>query len=485
MCFSPSNRCRRFGRPGLILAAFMTLSPSGAHAVTRTWVSPVSGSASTNSNWTPALAPSASDKAVFDDPGAYTVTWTSPQDTLQNLSCNFGTPTFSISSILGVRDVFSVLQSGQAEVTNGILRANQVLIGVSNLARLRVSSGFLAPGQVVSMSPNTPAMLADTNSATARVYVLSGGRLLSNSTWEVGRGSAASCSLVVSGTRHILNSTYRSTFGTLTNSGGGTRGDVIFGTKGGATEHTYVNITDGGLLDVKGSLYVGVAAWGILRLYETTPNTNPRIDVLKNIGIGYDPTSGQLGTGDIIISAGTASLGGNLLIGDPDHVGAGRGTLLLEGGTMVVGGSIKMPSAQVGSLQLAGGTLRVLSGTSEIYQLAPFNVSSSIGSPSLIVNGSSDFRVHPGNGSPVALGIGRGGAGRVRVCGYGTRIEAWGPTMIADSLGGTGICEADSGSFFNSDDLIIGPGGQLSIKNDSYVALTSNPRRRSRRAARS
>ena len=85
----------------LAMAATLMLLASSADAAVRTWFSAVSGSASTASLWSPNGVPVAGDIASFTQPGSYTVSWASPQDTLSYLDVVVSATVPSAESWLG------------------------------------------------------------------------------------------------------------------------------------------------------------------------------------------------------------------------------------------------------------------------------------------------------------------------------------------------------------------------------------------------
>ncbi len=475
-------RAHRPGVAATILVVLLALGPPDAHAANRSWLNAVSGSASTASNWSPAIAPTYLDTALLYANGTYTISWASPQDTLFAMY-SYGTPTLSISGNLGVNGTFDVV-TGELATGSGVIRAGQVIVGADGgTGTLRVQGGLASNGSVVHASTSSPLILANAGSVAngfdrANVYLTGGGTLLSNSTIETSRSTFTSTHVYVSGSRNLFGSVYRSTLGTLTAAGGGGRGDMVFGAGGGTSSNTTIEVFDGGVLDVKGSLYTGRGGSGILHLYETVANTNPRAYIYQNAFVGNDPSSANAYPGNLLIDGGTVLIGGLLSIGDSDHTSGSNGTghVRITGGKTVLGSRIVMYNTLGGTLEMSGGTLRLLSGISEIHQDPAFNLSSSVGSPEMIVNGTATVRSYPTSPDPIALGVGRGGAGLLRVCGPSARVELQGDMAIADSVGGSGIVQVDTSGVVSGDfPITLGAGGTLSVSNDAIVSSVSSP----------
>lgn len=467
-----STRCTRFA--ACALTTFLTLQAATAHAIVRSWPNPVSGSASTTTNWNPVGAPTVSDNANFPNTaiGNYTVTWTSPQDTVGILSVNGGTPSWSITSSLGVQNLFSIKSNGRATVAAGRLRSNQLIVGAggfvgsSGFGRLIVSGSGT---QVVSRTINAATVFAETVATSASITVMNSGQLWSNSWIETARKSATTCSVVVNGAL-----TGPSRFGTLTTSGGGNRGNVYLSNIG----TTYMDVSNGGQFECRGDLYVARRGSATLKQIDQSPLLDPFTWVFGQTFVGYEPLASTLaGIGTISIEGSIARFGGPMFLGDPDHTSgnADHGTFRVRSGTAILGGSLHMPTSLAGTLELVGGTFQLLSGTNTIVQAVPFNVSSGVATPTLMLNGNSFTTIDPAPGSTVALGIGRGGAGKVRACGFGVHLQCSAATAIADSIGGTGVLEVDSSGIFSTQNtLTVGPGGQLKVSHDGIASVSGS-----------
>ncbi len=282
--------------------------------------------------------------------------------------------------------------------------------------------------------------------------------------------------MYVSGSHNYFGAVYRSTFGTLSAAGGGGRGDVVLGAGGGVTSNTTVDVFDGGVLDVKGALYAGLGGGGTLHLYESVAGTNPRAYVYGKTYVGDDPTTAAARPGHLFIDGGTALLGGSLFIGDADHPSGstdGTGLVRISGGRTVLGGPIVMTNALGGTLEMTGGTLRFLSGVSEIRQDPAFDLSGGSAAPEMTVNSGANVHLYNTAPDPIALGVGRGGSGLLRMAGSNAQVVAHGDVAIADSVGGAGIVQVDSAGAFTSTGLTyVGPGGQLRVTNGSAVVST-------------
>ena len=458
--------------PAAVLLA--VLHVTAAHAIVRFWPNPVNGSASTTTNWNPNGVPSVSDNADFPSTaiGNYTVTWTSPQDTVGFLSVIGGTPSWSITSSLGTQNVFSISSNGRATVAAGRLRSNQLIVGASGFVGPSGFGRLIVSGsgtQVVSRTINAATMFAETVSTSASVTVQNSGQLWSNSWIETARKSATTCSVVVNGAL-----TGPSRFGTLTTSGGGNRGNVYLSNLG----TTYMDVSNGGQFECRGDLYVARRGRATLKQIDQTPLLDPFLWVYGSTFIGYEPLASTLaGIGTVSIEGSIARFGGPMFLGDPDHTSGNgdQGTFRVRSGTAILGGSLHMPTSLAGTLELVGGTFQLLSGTNTIVQAVPFNVSSGVATPTLMLNGNSFTTIDPAPGSTVALGIGRGGAGRVRACGNGVHLQCSAATEIADSLGGTGVLEVDSSGIFSTQNTLrIGHGGQLKVSHDAIASVSGS-----------
>ncbi len=423
----------------MLAALFMAtaLSPAPARAASTVWRAAVNGSAGVAANWNPAFVPGAADIAFFTLGGAYTVSWAAPQDTLAGLDVTVGTPAMSIASNLGVRNFAFVENGGILSIAAGRVRSNQWIVGHAGAGRLIVSGSGC---QAVSVSPDAPTEFGDTTGTFGAVHVQGEGQFISNSWYSLAPRVATTCSLTVAGGNALTH--VGSRVSTLTAAGGGDRGGMIVANGGTAR----VDVFNGGFVDLKGPLVVARRGTGTLRVYKTAGILTPGMNVAGTTSIGFEPTALLAGIGLLSLEAGAIRLGGGCTIGDADHISGNgdHGTLRVQGSSVILGGPISMPSSLAGELELRNGTVQLLSGNSTIQQSTPFAVSSSVGSPTLWIEGTATVQVSPAPGSTIALGVGRGGAGRVRVAGPSTVLNALGDLALADSLGGAGVVEVDS-----------------------------------------
>ena len=288
------------------LCAFLLLStfvrPPTAQALNWTWVNAAGGSATTASNWFDGVTngvPAPNDNAVFGLAAGFNVSWATPADSLFNVSINSGRPRFNIASRLGVGNS-AFVNSESLTVLTGTLSAKFWEVGHSQPTSLYATG---ATSRLVS-NDSTQADLFG-NGINGNVALSGGARFTTNSWIQIAGTASAICTTTVIGrdvATHITSGLV-----TLSNLGGGYRGDVLVGYLGNGV----LQIANGGFADIAGDLFISKSATstGLVHVYNTGALA-PFLTVRGQTVVGPDDSPGGAANGELLVDKASATLMG-------------------------------------------------------------------------------------------------------------------------------------------------------------------------------
>ena len=441
------------GAPLAALLALLAVS-SPAHAVVRTWANAAGGSAGTSTNWTPNGVPAAADNVVVGLAGAYAISFpvgsvptVISQDYRNGAIVNLTSDgTQTTTSSFGVGQ----LTSAAINILGGsVFRAATLYEGLSSTSYGRVtltSSGIPSLSPTFTLTDSTTAAIVG-GDGKARLEILGGAALLAEGAAIFGNNTTAVCSLIVVGRNAVIvqNSQFQTT--------NPRRGNLLFGSTGNA----FGRVDNGGFVRIKGNTLVGAGPNGraVLQVGASTTTFSPSFYAEQLLRIGDTGFAGQVGGGaDVLLKTGFFSVGGLCTLGDPDGNAAAT-ALRVHGGTLRMAGGFTRVSGT--TLEHRGGTIHFPDGNITWPGL-DWHVSSTVGSPLLWLSNS---RVTSNVGS---MGVGRSGAGTLRVTQPGTQLLLNGSLTVGDSLGGTGTVELDSSAVLQCvSPMALGRAGSASV----------------------
>lgn len=415
-----------------VLALLATSSP--AHAVVRTWNNAGGGSAGTTTNWTPNGLPAAGDNVVVGLAGAYAISFpvgsvptVISQDYRTNAIVNLTSDGLqTTSSSFGVGQLSS---AGINILGGSLFRAATLYAGGTSTSYGRVtltSSGIPSLSPTFTLTDSTTAAIVG-GDGKARLEILGGAAVLAEGAAIFGNNTTAVCSLIVVGRNAVIfqNSQFQTT--------NPRRGNLLFGSTGNA----FGRADNGGFVRIKGNTLIGAGPNGraVFQVGASTTTFSPSFYAEQLLRIGDTGFPGQSGGGaDVLLKTGFFSVGGLCTLGDPDGNTA-LAALRVHGGTMRLAGGFTRHTGT--TFEHRGGTVHFPDGNIT-WPGFDWHVSSTVGSPILWF---SNGRVTSNVGS---MGVGRSGAGMLRVSQPGTQLLLSGSLTVGDSLGGTGSVELDS-----------------------------------------
>jgi hypothetical protein len=434
-----------------------------AGAASYTWNNIAGGYATTATNWTPNGLPGALDDVNFNIASSYPVVWQPPVDTLQSLTVVSSQLNFTITGVLGVR--FHPLLENNSEINvfgGRIDGPSWSMIENHSNASITVTG---PTSQAFALASSTTSPFGS-NGGQAALSILNGGTFQSAGELSFGPNLCSMTTLVqgnYAGQPSLLSTTTTGISG---------RGWIAVGDYGTAT----LDLSIGSKLSPGGALFVGrhAGSSGLLELL-TDLGQGPTVDARGPLFVGAnDEAAVAGGTGLVDARLGKLSVQGRCWIGDADDLPLAdpsnpTARLLVEGATAVFAGGITMSPVGSGRLELRSGTTHVTGGTADIRQATPFEIGTSTSnSPVLSIESDTTADIWPVDATHPALGIGRGGAGTVRVAYPGTTVNLHGDLVMADSVGGNGILHADSAG------VVVVQGRTVMGGNGSAQILTTH-----------
>ncbi|MFI5372135.1 MAG: hypothetical protein ACHQ52_11300, partial [Candidatus Eisenbacteria bacterium] len=431
---------RRARIAGAWALALLVSGAPAALATSYTWNNIAGGYAADAGNWSPNGVPGALDDVNFNLFSNYPVVWASPQDTLQSLTVVNSQPAFTINGSLGVR-FHPLLENNATFIVYGGRISGPSWSMIENNANAAMA--LTGPTtQALALASSTTSLFGS-KGGTAGLSINNGA--LFQSAGEISfapNGTTMTVQIGQSGGQ-------RATLATTT-SGVPGRGWIAVGDYGVAT----LALDIGGKLNPAGDLFVGrhLSSSGQVQL-QSGPSQVPLVDARGQVFIGAnDEASAPGGQAVVDVQAGTFSSLGRCWLGDPDDYPLAdslnpSSRMLVEGGNVVLAGGLTMSAIRSARLELRGGRTHVIGGTVSLIQSTPFEIGVSAGAnPVLFLENGTTTDISPIDASHPALGIGRGGMGTLDLAGAGTTLTVHGGLVMADSVGGNAVLNADSAS---------------------------------------
>ena len=232
-------------------------------------------------------------------------------------------------------------------------------------------------------------------------------------------------------------------------------GNMHVGLNGGATM-----VQDGGLIEVKGQLFVGNPGEGSLTI--NSGSLNVASDKATYIG-----RNGANGKGTLTVNGGALSLGGDCILGDKgDSTAGGTGMLIVNGGTVDVSSNKWTKSGNgTGTITLNGGT----------FKTQCIRDDSSGGSLTVNFNGGtlqanavqSNGLFYRGSGTGINVYVGANG-GTIHTGGFGISI----PVAINDASDVSGAMTFAGGGTVTLSGAVGWTGG-TTITNSTVLSVAS------------
>ncbi len=357
----------------LCLLCALGLSAASAHAAAVRWNNAAGGNWNVATNWLPAAVPTASDTAVIDLPGTYTVT----------MNVNVTLAALRISGAASGVQTLSATSRTIALANASSIGAQ----GVANLASCTVSgAGAITNDGSLTLNGSSVAQALTNN-----------GTLVANSTSSVAGAYANSASSVL----RVQGTSAAS--GAFTVANGFTNNGAIELTSTGAATAATLAVTAGTLVNAAGATIQSLAGAGGSRALTARLDNQGTITVAQTLSTNKasvaHTNSGTIdlttGNWTILISGTTPSFTTTGAI----NVGAGR-TLTLQGG--VVGGANQNFNYNGGTL---GGAGAVSLLNSALVLNAPLATSTTrLDGTSSQVNGPQTLTVSAGTNLPMSGG---------------------------------------------------------------------------------
>ncbi len=334
-----------FGR-GWLLSLLSSLALLGAQpapgsAANVSWVNPAGGSASTASNWSPAIAPGPDEVTSFAINASYNVSWAAPADTITGFQTSVGRSRHTFLNPLRTRSA-AFIDAESTTVLSGTVRATYWDIGYTNSSRL------LAVGRAILEARDSLGTSSFGHYQASSVFLGGGARFTSNGAVQLGFAPGTACTLTVLGFGGVPR--VYSALQTQSALGASTRGDVAVGVQGSAQ----VRLSNGGYASVAGDLVLGQTVNGIGHLHLINTSTalaNPRLTVKGTTQIGV-PNALTAGYGNLEVTHGTAELQG------PVYLTNGRVTV--RNGSSLTLKSLEMqPTASIAAVFRSIGPVTV------------------------------------------------------------------------------------------------------------------------------
>jgi hypothetical protein len=310
-------------RTVLIAAVIISFSGQSASAAALSWDnSAADGLAATITNWTPAQLPGAADDLTFNIAGSYPVTWGATVTSSRTHSYRQGTVTNTMNNPHSVSNGITIgnLAGDVATMTltTGTLTSNaSMTVGNAGTGTLNVND---VDADLIIAGAGFDLTIG--NSGDATMNITARGHVEVADQFVAGASASSSTTILVSGSQATppFGSSFLDVLGT-SQSRIGAGGDV------GMT------ISSGALADFAGDLVIANGSASISSVtIETAVLLNARLQVDGDLLIGRNTGAGTAaGTGTLEINTGgTASVGGDTFLGDPD---GGTGTMIMGGGT--------------------------------------------------------------------------------------------------------------------------------------------------------
>lgn len=427
----PHGLIRPLITASLVLAVL--ISAPVVRAVSLAWINAAGGSAGVAANWSPAQVPTAADAVSYSSlVGTLSIFIPAAIDSVAWLSMTSGAAILDIegthTSPRGV-EVNGAVATTRLRIASGTL-ISDTLLGVSGNVGTRGTLEVDSPSShVIALRNFIPGA-----SGLGIVTVTNGASIEVGNLIQAGQASASRCTVRVSGVSSSPAQRSRlavTGFGSITRIG--SLGTAVF------------DIRDGAEMTCAGTLAIGqgLPSNGVLRVGSTTANRS-RVGATGQTSLS-GTGSGTGGRGLLEVqSGGTVELGAQIRVGPSS--GGGTGTLRIQdGGEVIAGNGLLLRPLTGGSLDLQGGTLRVIDGALLLGGLTPLTLSSATGTPELwLSNGLLTTLTAPLATQP-ALVVGASGAGRLRVSESGSRVGiATGTLLAGRGIGSSGTLLADS-----------------------------------------
>jgi T5SS/PEP-CTERM-associated repeat protein len=323
---SPGHSIRNSGYLTFLLC--LTLSVLGINAPARaaalSWDnSAADGLAATAANWTPAQIPVAADDLTFNIAVAYPVTWGATVTSSDTHTYRQGTVTNTMSSDHSVSTGITIGDTNALAATMTLTTGTMTSNGSVVVGSIAGSTGTLNvdDDDAELIIAGATSDLTIGNSGDAAMSITGFGRVEVADQFVAGSNNGSTPIITVSGFALFLGSSTLNVLGTGTASRIGAGGDATMTVSNGALAHFA-----GDLIIANGSLSTSSVT------VQTASLINASLTVDGDLLIGRNISAATpAGTGELEINTGgTATVGGDTLVGDPD---GGSGTILLGGGT--------------------------------------------------------------------------------------------------------------------------------------------------------